>query len=89
MPNTLVISDIHLGSPVCRVKSLAKVLKNEKYKHLIINGDLFDNKYMEKYKINTPRRMAAFIAQIAHESGEFNFVLEIASGDKYDPDHFR
>ena len=49
--NILVISDIHLGSPVCRVKSLAKVLKNEKYNHLIINGDLFDNKYIEKYKI--------------------------------------
>jgi UDP-2,3-diacylglucosamine pyrophosphatase LpxH len=50
--NILVISDIHLGSPVCRVKKLAKVLKNEKYNHLIINGDLFDNKYMERYKKN-------------------------------------
>jgi UDP-2,3-diacylglucosamine pyrophosphatase LpxH len=50
--NILVISDVHLGSPVCRVKSLAKVLKNEKYGHLIINGDLFDNKYIQKYKKN-------------------------------------
>jgi UDP-2,3-diacylglucosamine pyrophosphatase LpxH len=48
--NILVISDVHLGSPVCKVKSLAKVLKNEKYGHLIINGDLFDNKYIERYK---------------------------------------
>ena len=48
--NTLVISDIHLGSPVCRVKSIAKVLKNEKYNHLIINGDFLDNKYMGRYK---------------------------------------
>ena len=48
--NTLVVSDIHLGSPVSRVKHLAKVLKNEKYGHLIINGDLFDNKYIERYK---------------------------------------
>lgn len=48
--NILVISDVHLGSPVSRVKALAKVLRNEKYGHLIINGDLFDNKYIERYK---------------------------------------
>jgi UDP-2,3-diacylglucosamine pyrophosphatase LpxH len=50
MSNTLVISDVHLGSPICRVKNLAKVLKNEKYDHLIINGDLFDNRYIQRYK---------------------------------------
>lgn len=50
MSNTLVISDIHLGSPVSKVKKLAKVLKNENYSHLIINGDLFDNKYITRYK---------------------------------------
>ncbi len=50
MSNILVISDIHLGSPVSKVKSLAKVLKNEKYDHLVINGDCFDNKYIHRYK---------------------------------------
>ena len=48
--NILVISDVHLGSPVSRVKQLAKVLKNEKYGHLVINGDLFDNRYIHRYK---------------------------------------
>ena len=48
--NILVLSDIHLGSPVCRVKKLAHVLKNEKYGHLIINGDLFDNNNLGHYK---------------------------------------
>jgi len=48
--NILVISDIHLGSPVSKVKSLAKVLKNEKYNHLVLNGDIFDNKYIHRYK---------------------------------------
>ena len=50
MSNILVISDIHLGSPVSRVKSLAKVLKNEKYDHLVLNGDIFDSKHIERYK---------------------------------------
>jgi UDP-2,3-diacylglucosamine pyrophosphatase LpxH len=48
--NILVVSDIHLGSPVSRVKALAKILKNEKYNHLILNGDIFDNRYLSRYK---------------------------------------
>ena len=50
MNNTLVVSDIHLGSPVCKVKAITTVLKNEKYDTLIINGDLLDNKYIGRYK---------------------------------------
>jgi putative chitinase len=30
----------------------------------------------EKYQINTVERLAAFLAQLAHESGGFNFVQE-------------
>jgi len=40
--------------------------------------------YMNRYQINTPRRQAAFLAQIAHESGRFYYTEEIASGAKYD-----
>ena len=35
------------------------------------------NQACEKYKINTPQRISAFIAQIAHESGCFKYVREI------------
>jgi putative chitinase len=31
---------------------------------------------MERFKINTPLRMSAFIAQVAHESGHFRLVSE-------------
>ena len=30
----------------------------------------------EYYEINTPQRVAAFLAQVAHESGGLNFVKE-------------
>lgn len=30
----------------------------------------------EEYEINTPRRQAAFLAQVAHESGQLRFVKE-------------
>lgn len=42
------------------------------------------NEAMEKYEINTPRRQAAFLAQIAHESGSLQYVEELASGAEYD-----
>lgn len=36
------------------------------------------------YEINTARRENAFLAQIAHESGEFRYLHEIASGAAYE-----
>ena len=42
------------------------------------------NKYAESFEINTPLRWAHYLAQIAHESGEFRYTEEIASGKAYD-----
>lgn len=39
---------------------------------------------MLDYDIDTPARQAAFIAQVAHESGELRYVRELASGDAYE-----
>lgn len=39
---------------------------------------------MEYYEINTPIRQAAFLAQLAHESGSLRYVEELASGDAYE-----
>ncbi|MBK3476905.1 glycoside hydrolase family 19 protein [Pseudomonas sp. MF6751] len=40
------------------------------------------NLAMDKYQINTRLRMAAFIAQVGHESGQFRYVRELG-GDQY------
>ena len=37
-----------------------------------------------RYSINTPKRLAAFLAQVAHESGSLLYVKELASGKAYD-----
>ena len=37
----------------------------------------FLNRVMEIYEINTPLRGAAFLAQLAHESGQFRYMEEI------------
>lgn len=38
----------------------------------------------ERYNVDTTVRLAAFIAQIGHESGSLRYVEEIASGDAYE-----
>jgi YhgE/Pip-like protein len=42
------------------------------------------NEYCQRYEINTPLRLAAFLAQIGHESGRFRYVEEIAKGTAYE-----
>lgn len=42
------------------------------------------NDAMHEGEIETPERMAAFIAQLAHESGEFRYMQELADGSAYD-----
>lgn len=39
---------------------------------------------MLEYGINTPRRVAHFIAQLAHESGSLRYTRELASGAAYE-----
>lgn len=42
------------------------------------------NIFMPKYGIDNTKRQAAFIAQLAHESGQFRYVRELASGKAYE-----
>jgi putative chitinase len=42
------------------------------------------NALMGTYSINTPLRMAHFLAQLGKESGELRYSEEIASGDAYE-----
>lgn len=42
------------------------------------------NDAMAEFGIDTPARQAAFIAQIAHESGSLRYTREIASGAAYE-----
>lgn len=44
----------------------------------------FINEAMAEFEINTELRAAAFLAQLAHESGELRYMEEIASGSQYE-----
>ena len=53
----------------------------------VVRGGMFLphlNAAMDEFGIDTPQRQAAFLAQIAHESGSLKYVRELATGDAYD-----
>lgn len=39
---------------------------------------------MARFQIDTAKRQAAFLAQVAHESGQLRYVRELASGEAYE-----
>lgn len=39
---------------------------------------------LAEFDLNTPLRQAHFLAQLCHESGSFNYVEELASGEDYE-----
>src|SRR5205823_1059760 len=41
--DAIVISDIHFGSRMCQARELEDFLSNIRVKHLILNGDVFDD----------------------------------------------
>lgn len=48
--NTIIISDIHLGSEVARPKQLRKMLHGYSYERLILLGDIFDDLNFKRLK---------------------------------------
>ncbi|MEA2715351.1 MAG: hypothetical protein QOG91_379 [Candidatus Parcubacteria bacterium] len=46
--DTLIVSDLHLGSFVSRAKELSDLLTTHTFKRLILLGDVFDNSDFEK-----------------------------------------
>ena len=64
------------------LEQLKKIIPYAGLKAGIFLGPL--NEAMAEFGIDTPLRKAAFIAQIAHESGSLKYVREIASGSAYE-----
>lgn len=48
--DTIIVSDIHIGSEISRVNELMKILKTVSLKRLILDGDIFDGENPKRLK---------------------------------------
>ncbi|MDZ4711452.1 MAG: UDP-2,3-diacylglucosamine diphosphatase [bacterium] len=48
--NTIIVSDIHLGSEVSRAKEIRALLQSYRFKRLILLGDIFDDLNFKRLK---------------------------------------
>jgi spore coat assembly protein SafA len=69
-----------VGLTAGELKAIMPNLSDEKARHYLPHL----NAAMAEAHINTPARKAAFLAQLAHESGELRYMEEIASGAAYE-----
>ncbi|CDW85625.1 glycoside hydrolase family protein [Stylonychia lemnae] len=72
--------DVELLITITKLKQIMQQLSEEKARIFIP----YLKKYMIKTDISTPRRIAIFLAQIAHESAQFVYLKEIADGSQYE-----
>lgn len=67
--NTVLFSDVHLGSPVSRAYELLQLLKEYKFKKLIIAGDMFEDLNF-KYLTSTQWELLEHIGKISRRGVE-------------------
>jgi putative chitinase len=73
-----MVSSTEINIRKCKIMELTK----EQLKQLLPKNPYIDqwhsalSQLLPDYEINTPQRVAAFLAQCAHESGEFLFLKE-------------
>ncbi len=74
------------GQPLDAVKVLLSKDQAEDIFDRSINPEDFEdlNRCLSTFKIDTPRRIAAFCSQIGHESGGLRWRKELASGAAYE-----
>lgn len=72
-----------VGGPKITVGQLQAIMPNLSFEDATAYLPYL-KKALAEAQINTPWRMAAFLAQVAHESDEFYYWEEIASGNAYE-----
>lgn len=85
--DTIIVSDIHLGSDVSRSKRLLAVLRSYSFKRLILNGDVFDDLNFKRLskddwkvlsflrKISNPRRRIDVVWVVGNHDGGVAEIL--------------
>ncbi len=85
--DTVIVSDIHLGSNVSRARRLMELLQSMRYRRLILNGDVFDDlnfrrlsgddwKFLSMIrKLSNPRKGIDVVWVVGNHDGGVSEVL--------------
>jgi len=84
--NILIMSDIHLGSDLLRVKKAIETLNKYEFKKLILNGDIFDDLNLKRLghehwevltKIREISRVAEVVWVIGNHDGDPKILSDL------------
>lgn len=85
--DTIIVSDIHLGSEVSRGKALVQLLRTHDYRRLILNGDVFDGLNFKRLsrddwkflsfirKLSNPRKNVDVVWVVGNHDGGVSEIL--------------
>lgn len=84
-PDKVVADTTKFNESIRKVTTDFIYKSTEVVKKDIIEGFILPlQETMFKYEVNSPARIIHFLAQLLHESGEFQYTQEIASGADYE-----
>jgi UDP-2,3-diacylglucosamine pyrophosphatase LpxH len=78
--DTVIVSDLHLGSTMSRSKQLTELLRQVTYKRLILNGDVFDDLNFKRLS-RDDWEFLSFIRASTNERLEHELVWVIGNHD--------
>lgn len=78
--DTIIISDIHLGSDVARSKELLDVLRQYSFRRLILNGDIFDDLNFKRLQKND-WRFLSYIRRLANPKKNCEVIWIVGNHD--------
>lgn len=78
--DTLIISDLHLGSDVSRSDAIFKLLTSIKFKRLILNGDIFDDLNFKRMKKND-WKLLSLLRKLASKKTKRELIWVVGNHD--------
>jgi hypothetical protein len=70
---TLILSDVHLGTPDCKARELNHFLRTVRCEKLILNGDIIDGWHLRRAGHWT-KAHTRFVRIVEHADGRFELV---------------
>ena len=78
--DTLIISDLHLGSDVSRSEAVIELLNSIKFKKLILNGDIFDDLNFKRLNKND-WKLLSLLRKLANRKRNKELIWVIGNHD--------